>query len=59
MARDSKNCGGTSRSVARSFELGTNDAKITFEDEEGTSTMVLTLALLPGGPKQISLLPKQ
>jgi hypothetical protein len=45
--------------VARSFELGTNDAKITFEDEEGTSTMVLTLALLPGGPKQISLLPKQ
>ena len=39
------------------FEITGNEVKITFCDEEAIHTFVLTLALLPQGPMEISLLP--
>jgi hypothetical protein len=41
------------------FEAEKGQVKVMFETEEDLQEMVLTLALLPQGPMQISLLPKQ
>jgi hypothetical protein len=41
------------------FLVERNELRITFEKEGGVGQMVLTLALLPQGPKEISLLEKQ
>jgi len=42
-----------------SFQIEKNEVRITFDKEEGFPEMVLTLALLPQGPREISLLRKQ
>jgi len=41
------------------FEIANTEVRVTFEEEESGRQMVLTLALLPQGPTQISLLMKQ